>query len=178
MERPTRPATTSAEEKVTTETSTDESESETTVTTTEKAEAEEKDKDKEEEATTETAPAEENATEAPTEEESEAATAPLPASAYPDVTISLDINENSEHKFDITLTMDGRYDSYAYTLHRIFADGTDNVIASGESGETHIKLATVDSLTQTQTIDRLVITAYYKSVPGNKVTLDLKEPLA
>ena len=74
--------------------------------------------------------------------------------------------------------MDGRYDSYAYMLHRVFADGTDNVIASGESGETSLKLATVDSLTQTQTIDRLVITAYYKSVPGNKVVLDLKEPLA
>ena len=65
VERPTRPATTSAEEKVTTETSTDESESESTVTTTEKDGDKDmdkdKDKDSEEETTTEAAPAEEEA---------------------------------------------------------------------------------------------------------------------
>ena len=74
--------------------------------------------------------------------------------------------------------MDGRYTNYKYELHRVFADGTDKVIASGESGDTKLKLATIDSLTQTQTIDRLVLTAYFNGVAGNQVTLELKEPLA
>lgn len=148
------------------------------------AKDEEKDKDKASE-TTEASSAE--STDAPAEteapSETEATPAPtehLPASAYPDVTISLNIDSASSDsdKYDITLIMDGRYTNYKYELHRVFADGTDKVIASGESGDTNLKLATIDSLTQTQTIDRLVLTAYFNGVAGNQVTLELKEPLA
>lgn len=120
----------------------------------------------------------ETTTEAPATTAAQTTQANLPASAYPDVNISLDFTENNSNKYDIILTMDGRFTHYVYELHRIFADGTDKVIAKGESGETQLKLATVDSLKETQTTDRLIITTYLNTVAGNKVTLDLEEPKA
>lgn len=161
----------------------------TTVATTTEAETtttkSDKDKDKDKTTTTSATTTVSDSTQETTAEETSAeptteptTTQRLPASAYPDVNISLDIVENSSGKYDAILTMDGRYTRYVYELHRVFADGTDKIIASGESGDTQLKLATIESLTTSQTIDRLVITTYHNSVAGNKVTLDVDEPKA
>ena len=118
-------------------------------------------------------------TEAPSEAPTEAPTTKhLSADYYPDVTYSLDIvpHDTTSGKYDIFLTLDGRYSNYKYSLHRIFADGTDKELAKGESGDTRILLATVNSLTATQTIDRLIITSYLNGIAGNEITLDLNEP--
>ena len=178
--RPVRTKASTTTTTTTTAASTAEEKAEkTTTTAADKDKEKDKDKDKDKDAAdTTTAAPETESTETTVSETAPPTTAPLPASAYPDVNISLDIDESSSNpdKYDITLTMDGRFSRYVYELHRIFADGTDTLIASGESGETKLKLATIDSLTETQTIDRLIITTYHNSVAGNKVTLDLNEP--